>query len=60
MKVRSSDVAVSPATFHTKQGDFGLVIRAVSFFETEYFAVDAAKGTVGKLPICPCPPTSRA
>jgi prolyl oligopeptidase len=44
-----SDVVVSPATFHTSQGDFGLVIRAVSFFESEYYALDAAKGTVGKL-----------
>ncbi len=44
-----SDVAVSPAAFHTRKGDFGLVIRAVSFFESEYYAVDAAKGTVGKL-----------
>jgi prolyl oligopeptidase len=44
-----SDVAVSPATFHTSQGDFGLVIRAVSFFESEYYALDAAKGAVGKL-----------
>jgi len=44
-----SDVAVSPATFHTRQGDFGVVIRAVSFFESEYYALDAAKGMVGKL-----------
>jgi prolyl oligopeptidase len=44
-----SDVVVSPATFHTRQGDFGVVIRAVSFFESEYYALDAAKGAVGKL-----------
>ena len=44
-----SDVAVSPATFHTSQGDFGVVIRAVSFFESEYYALDAGKSTVGKL-----------
>jgi prolyl oligopeptidase len=44
-----SDVLASSATFHTKEGDFGVVIRAVSFFESEYYAVDAAKGTVGKL-----------
>ena len=43
-----SDVAVSPTAFHTKEGDFALVIRAVSFFESEYYAVDAAKGTVSK------------
>lgn len=44
-----SDVGVSPVTFHTKDGNYGLVIRAVSFFESEYYAVDAAKGTVKKL-----------
>ncbi|HEX4370660.1 MAG TPA: prolyl oligopeptidase family serine peptidase [Rhizomicrobium sp.] len=44
-----SDVAVSPATFHTSQGNFGLVIRVVSFFESEYYALDAAKGSVSKL-----------
>ncbi|HEV7960790.1 MAG TPA: hypothetical protein VGP01_07135, partial [Rhizomicrobium sp.] len=48
---QASDVAVSPATFHTKEGNFALVIRGVSFFESEYYAVDAAKGTVGKLDI---------
>jgi len=46
-----SDVLASPATFHTREGDFGLVIRAVSFFESEYYALDAAKGTVSKLDI---------
>lgn len=45
------DVLVAPATFHTKDGDFALAIRAVSFFETEYYAVDAAKGTTRKLPL---------
>ena len=44
-----SDVSVAPATFHTRQGDYGVVIRGVSFFESEYYGLDAAKGTVGKL-----------
>ena len=34
------DVASAAATFHTKQGNIGLVIRAVSFFESDYFAVE--------------------
>ena len=34
------DVASAPATFHTKQGNIGLVVRAVSFFESDYFAVE--------------------
>jgi prolyl oligopeptidase len=42
-----SDVLASPAAFHTGQGDFGLVIRAVSFFENDYFALD--HGAVHKL-----------
>ena len=45
------DVLASPATFHTRQGNFALVIRAVSFFENEYYAVDAAKAAVRKLPL---------
>jgi prolyl oligopeptidase len=45
------DVLASPATFHTKEGNFALVIRAVSFFENEYYAVDAANGAVKKLPL---------
>jgi len=44
-----SDVSVAPATFHTRQGDYGVVIRGVSFFESEYYGLDGAKGTVGKL-----------
>jgi prolyl oligopeptidase len=46
-----ADVLVSPATFHTQEGNFALVIRAVSFFENEYYAVDAAKDAVKKLPL---------
>ncbi len=45
----TGDVASSPATFHTKQGNAGLVIRAVSFFEADYFALE--NGTVLKLPL---------
>ena len=45
----ASDVASAPATFHTKQGNTGLVIRAVSFFESDYFAL--AGGAVKKLPL---------
>ena len=33
---KMEDVLVAPATFHTKDGDFALAIRAVSFFENEY------------------------
>ena len=46
-----ADVLASPATFHTGKGDAALVIRAVSFFENEYYAVDAAAATVSKLPL---------
>jgi prolyl oligopeptidase len=46
-----TDVLASPATFHTQEGNFALVIRAVSFFENEYYAVDAAMGAVKKLPL---------
>jgi prolyl oligopeptidase len=45
----TSDVASSAATFHTKQGNAGLVIRAVSFFESDYFALE--NGAVKKLPL---------
>jgi prolyl oligopeptidase len=45
----ASDVASAPATFHTKQGNTGLVIRAVSFFESDYFALGG--GAVKKLPL---------
>jgi prolyl oligopeptidase len=43
------DVASAPATFHTRQGNTGLVIRAVSFFESDYFALEG--GAVKKLPL---------
>ena len=41
------DVGVSPMAFHTKEGDFAFVARSVSFFESDYFAVE--KGAVRKL-----------
>jgi prolyl oligopeptidase len=44
-----SDVGISPATFHTKQGNVGLVIRSVTFFETDYFRVENGKSI--KLPL---------
>ncbi|HEY2008818.1 MAG TPA: prolyl oligopeptidase family serine peptidase [Rhizomicrobium sp.] len=37
---KSEDVLVAPAVFHTKAGNFALVARAVSFFQTEYLAVE--------------------
>ncbi|HKX64644.1 MAG TPA: hypothetical protein VJM78_04985, partial [Rhizomicrobium sp.] len=42
-----SDVTSAPATFHTKEGDIGLVVRAVSFFESDYFVLE--NGGVRKL-----------
>src|SRR3569623_780949 len=44
-----ADVGVSPATFHTRQGNVGMVIRNVTFFETDYFVVE--NGTARKLPM---------
>jgi prolyl oligopeptidase len=44
-----ADVGSSPATFHTKQGNVGLVIRSVSFFESDYFALE--NGEMRKLPL---------
>ena len=43
----AGDVASAPATFHTRQGNIGLVIRAVSFFESDYFVLE--KDGVNKL-----------
>ncbi|HEX2761434.1 MAG TPA: prolyl oligopeptidase family serine peptidase, partial [Rhizomicrobium sp.] len=45
----TADVGSSPATFHTRQGNAGLVIRSVSFFEADYFALE--NGTARKLPL---------
>jgi prolyl oligopeptidase len=41
------DVGSSATAFHTKEGDFGLIVRSVSFFETDYFALH--DGTAKKL-----------
>ena len=38
------DVLVAPMVFHTRQGSFPFVVRAVSFFESEYFAVENGPG----------------
>ncbi|HJT44285.1 MAG TPA: prolyl oligopeptidase family serine peptidase [Rhizomicrobium sp.] len=43
------DVASAPATFHTAHGSVGLVVRAVSFFESDYFALEG--DAVKKLPL---------
>jgi prolyl oligopeptidase len=48
---KPEDVLVAPATFHTRDGNFALVVRAVSFFETEYFAVEGAKVRKLDLPL---------
>jgi prolyl oligopeptidase len=45
----AGDVASAPATFHTRQGNTGLIIRAVSFFESDYFALEG--GAEKKLPL---------
>jgi prolyl oligopeptidase len=48
------DVAASPAAFHTKQGNFGIVARAVSFFETDYFSIErdgVGEASIRKLPL---------
>ena len=38
------DVLAAPATFHTKEGNVGLVIRAVNFFESDYFLLTGDSG----------------
>jgi prolyl oligopeptidase len=45
----AGDVLAAPASFHTKDGNRGLVIRAVSFFESDYFALE--DGAVKQLPL---------
>jgi prolyl oligopeptidase len=47
---KPEDVLVAPAIFHTKQGNIGLVVRAVSFFESEYY-LPSADGVWWKLPL---------
>ncbi len=48
---KAEDVLVSPAAFHTKAGNRALVIRAVSFFEAEYYAVDGTEVRKLDLPL---------
>ncbi len=43
------DVLAAPATFHSKQGNAGLVIRAVNFFESDYFLLTG--DSVKQLPL---------
>jgi prolyl oligopeptidase len=35
-----ADVGSSATAFHTREGDYALVARSVSFFETDYFAIE--------------------
>ncbi len=45
----AGDVASAPAIFHAEGGNIGIVVRAVTFFESEYFLV--GNGAVTKLPL---------
>lgn len=49
------DVASAPMTFHTRQGNAGYVVRAVSFFESEYYAVEGGPGKETKTRKLPLP-----
>ncbi len=46
----AGDVGVSPATFHTRQGSVGMVIRNVTFFETDYFVLKDGKAVKLAMP----------
>jgi len=35
-----ADVGSSAVSFHTREGNFAVITRSVSFFETDYFAVE--------------------
>jgi prolyl oligopeptidase len=48
---KAEDVLAAPAIFHTKQGSTALAIRAVSFFENEYFAVEGDHARKLDLPL---------
>jgi prolyl oligopeptidase len=48
---RKEDVLVAPVVFHTQQGNFAIVQRAVSFFETEYFALENDKVVQMDIPL---------
>ena len=41
---KKEDVLVAPMVMQTKEGSFAFVVRAVSFFESEYFAVESGPG----------------
>jgi len=45
------DVLVAPMVFHTREGAFPFVVRAVSFFESEYFAVENGKARKLDMPL---------
>jgi prolyl oligopeptidase len=45
----TADVGSSASAFHSPDGDFAVIVRSVSFFETDYFAVE--KDGVKKLPL---------
>lgn len=45
------DVLVAPMVFHTKEGSFPFAVRAVSFFESEYFAVEGGKARKLDMPL---------
>ena len=44
-----SDVGSSAAVFHAGEGDYAVIVRSVSFFEADYFALQ--NGTARKLPL---------
>ena len=44
-----SDVSSSVAVFHTREGNSAVILRSVSFFEADYFALE--NGTAKKLPM---------
>ena len=54
----AGDVGVSPATFHTRDGNVGMVIRNVTFFETRLFCRGEGRGAASCR--CRAPPISRA
>ncbi len=47
---KAEDVASAPLVFRNANGNTALIVRAVSFFESEYYAVNA-DGTARKLPL---------
>ncbi|MEY4965699.1 MAG: hypothetical protein RL274_1282 [Pseudomonadota bacterium] len=48
---KKEDVLVAPMVFHTKEGSFPFMVRAVSFFESEYFAVENGKSRKLDMPL---------